>query len=451
MALSVYNTLTRKKEQFKPIKGRNVKLFVCGVTPYNYAHIGHGKTYIQFDVIVRYLRYRKYKVFYLQNITDIDDKIIGRAKQEGKTLKEVADFYLNSYHEDMQALGNTSVDKYAKATDYIPEIISQVQRLIKKGYAYKISDGYYFDLSKDKDYGKLAGRTSSDAEDAVSRVDENDEKRNKGDFCLWKFYREGDPYWETEFGKGRPGWHIEDTAITEKELGVQYDVHGGARDLIFPHHEAEIAQMESISGKKPLVKYWLHTEFLTIKKTKMSKSLGNIIPIREILKQYDPKVLRYFYLASHYRSPISFDYDALEHARNALQRLNDFMQSVKDGKDTYPASLLTKTKAAFIKAMDDDFDTPKALAIIFDFMREVNKKGGGRKAYNLMKEFDSIFNILTLEGIAITPELKELLQKREAARQKKDFRAADAIRNQIRKKGYLVEDSDNGPVLKKQN
>ncbi len=447
MVIKVYNTLTRKKELFKPIKGKNVKLFVCGPTVYDYSHIGHAKTYTQFDVIVRYLRYKKYKIFYLQNVTDIDDKIINRAKEESKTWKEIAYFYLKAYYEDMKALGINSVNKYARATDYIARIISQVQRLVKKGYAYKISDGYYFDLKKFKNYGKLAGRTYLDADDAVSRIDENLEKRNKGDFCLWKFYKQGDPFWDSPLGKGRPGWHIEDTAITEKEFGVQYDMHGGARDLIFPHHEAEIAQMESISRKK-LVKYWIHTEFLTVSKEKMSKSLGNIIPIREVLKKYDARVLRYLYISSHYRSLINFDDELLEQSKNSLQRLNDFMFSVKNGKDKYNLGLIRKTRERFIRAMDDDFDTPKALSVIFDFVREVNKKGGGKKAYNLVLEFNEIFGILNFEEAKISKEIEALIRKREEARKRKDFKLADSIRTGLRSKGIIVEDTDKGSVWK---
>jgi cysteinyl-tRNA synthetase len=253
MVLKIYNTLTRKKEVFEPIHKGKVNLFVCGPTVYDYAHIGNAKTYTQFDMIAKYL-------------TDIDDKIIKRAEENSEDWKELSRRYEKIYKEDMESLGIDSVNKYARATDYIKEIVSQVQRLIKKGFAYKISDGWYFDLSKDKDYGKLAGRTSLDSEDSVSRIDENKGKRNAGDFCLWKFSKPGEPVWKSELGDGRPGWHIEDTSITEKEFGVQYDIHGGATDLIFPHHEAEIAQMESISGKKPLVRYWLHTGFLNMNK-----------------------------------------------------------------------------------------------------------------------------------------------------------------------------------------
>lgn len=244
--------------------------------------------------------------------------------------------------------------------------------------------------------------------------------------------------------KGRPGWHIEDTAITESEFGQQYDVHGGARDLIFPHHEAEIAQMESISGKKPFVRYWLHTEFLNINKAKMSKSLGNILSIKEVLKNYDAKVLRYFYASSHYRTAIYFDFEQLEQAKNSLQRLNDFMLSVKNSEDKFDLKLIEATRDKFIKAMDDDFDTPKAFAVIFDFVREVNKNGGGKKAYDLMLEFDSIFNVLSTEQIKLEPELQKLIDEREKARTEKDFAKADEIRKELKDKGIILEDIKEG-------
>jgi len=447
--LKIYSTLTRKKEEFKPLKGNKVNLFVCGITPYDYAHIGHAKTYIQFDIIVKYLRYKKYKVFYLQNITDIDDKIINRAKELNMPFDKLAREYEKCYYEDMKSLGVNSVDKYARATDFIKDIVSQIERLMKKGFAYKISDGIYFDLTKFKDYGELSGRTTSSGEDAVSRIDENIEKKNKGDFCLWKYSKESEPSWETELKKGRPGWHIEDTAITEKEFGPQYDIHGGAKDLIFPHHEAEIAQMESISGKKPLVKYWLHTGFLNVSGQKMSKSLGNFFTIRDILKKYNAKTLRFLFIQTHYRSAIDFSESSLESAKNSLERLNDFMMKLKTGKDNLPDSYLKKVKENFIKAMDDDFDTPKALAVIFNLVKEANTKGGGKKAYSLMLEFDKIFNILDYEGIKMPSDLKELLKKREEARKNKDYKKADILRDKIKQKGYIIEDSDKGLLLKK--
>jgi len=447
--LKLYNTLTRKKENFKPIKDKKVNFFVCGPTTYAYSHIGHAKTYIQFDMIVKYLRYLEYNVFYLQNITDIDDKIIQRAKEEKISPLKLAKKYEKEYKKDMKSLSINSVSKYARATDYIKEIESQVSRLVKKNIAYKTSDGYYFDLKRFSDYGKLAKRTYEEAEDAVSRIDENKEKRNKGDFCLWKFYKKGEPYWKSNLQNGRPGWHIEDTAITEKEFGSQYDIHGGAVDLIFPHHEAEIAQMESISGKKPLVKYWLHTAFLTINKEKMSKSKKNFITIRDALEKYDGKVIRYFFISNHYRTPINFSYEILEQSKNALERINNFVTHLKNSKYKDDLVLIEKTKEDFLKAMNDDFNTPQAFAGIFDFMKEINKKGGGKKSYNLMLEFDKIFNIFTIEKPSISDKLNKLVEEREKARKEKDYKEADKIREQIKKQGYLVEDSPEGPKLKK--
>ena len=451
MTLKLYNTLTRKKEEFKPGKGKNVKLFVCGITPYDYAHIGHAKTYVQFDIIVKYLRYSGYKVTYLQNVTDIDDKIIQRAEESKQKPKDLARDFEKEYHKDMEALGVTSVDKFGRATDHIKEIMNQVKALMDKGFAYIIEDdGVYFDLSKFSEYGKLSGKKSTEAEDAVSRIDDSDKKRNKGDFCLWKKSKENEPKWKDPwFNGGRPGWHIEDTAISEKYLGQQYDIHGGARDLIFPHHEAEIAQQESASGKKPFVKYWLHTGFLNVKGQKMAKSLGNFITIREALKKYDANVLRFYYLSAHYRSPIDFSEELLEQAKNSLERLNDFVRKVKGSKEKDDAKLIEKTKNEFLKYMDDDFDTPKALAVIFDFVKEVYKKGGSKKSYELMLDFNTIFNVLETEEEKIPTEIKKLIKERDKARKEKDYEKADKIREEIKNKGYILEDTEKGTVVKK--
>ena len=462
MALKLYNTLTRKKETFKPIKDKRVNLFVCGITPYDYAHIGHAKTYVQFDVIAKYLRYKGYNVFYLQNVTDIDDKIIQRAKEKKVKPIDLARNFEKEYQKDMKELGVDSVNKFARATDHIKEIINQVKILMDKGYAYGIeNDGIYFNLGKFPEYGKLSGRKSTEAEDAVTRIDESVEKINKGDFCLWKKSKKDEPSWQDPwFNGGRPGWHIEDTAITEKEFGSQYDMHGGARDLIFPHHEAEIAQMEASSGKKPFVKYWLHTGFLNVKRQKMAKSRGNFITVKDALKKYDAKVLRFFYLSAHYRSPIDFSEESLEQAKNSLERLNDFIAKVKDRKekDARTSSginsvddekLIEKTKKEFQKYMDDDFDTPKALAVIFDFVKEANKKGGGKKSYELMLEFDKIFNVFTAEEAKLSPEIRKLVAEREEARKRKNFEKADKIREDLKKKGYVLEDLKNGVRVKR--
>jgi len=451
MALKIYNTLSRKKEVFKPLdkKGKKVNMFVCGPTVYDYAHIGHAKTYVQFDVIVKYLRYLGYNVFYLKNITDIDDKIILRASENKISPKELAEKYEKYFYEDMEKLGVNSVSKYAKATDYIKEIIDQVSKLIEKGYAYEIpNDGIYYDLRKFKDYGKLSRKKALEAEDAVSRIDDSINKRNKGDFCLWKFSKPGEPVWESPFGKGRPGWHIEDTAITEKNLGQQYDIHGGAKDLIFPHHEAEIAQMEAISGKK-LVKYWIHTGFLNVEEKKMSKSLGNFITIRDVLKKYDKYVLRLFYISTNYRGPINFSEKMLNQTKNSSERLREFMRKLKKSEKKDDLKLIKKTKDDFAKAMNDDFDTVKAMSVIFNFVRAVNKKGGGKKSYDLMMEFNKVFDILPDEEIKIPKELSKLVEGREEARRSKNWKLADEIREKIKNIGYSIDDTKEGVIVKK--
>lgn len=449
MALKLYNTLTRKKEVFKPRQGRRVNLFVCGPTVYDYMHIGHAKTYIQFDVIVKYLKFRGYRVFYLQNITDLDDKIIKKAKEEKTNPLKLTREFEKYYHQDEKKLGINSVNKYARATDYIKQITKQTKTLIKKGYAYKISDGYYYDIKKFKDYGKLSRRTALGAEDAVSRIDKSVGKKNKGDFCLWKFSKPDEPSWQTELNKGRPGWHIEDTAITEANFGPQYDIHGGARDLIFPHHEAEIAQMEAISGKKPMVKYWLHTGFLNVRGQKMGKSLKNFITIREVLKKYNPKTLRFFYLTSNYRSPINFNEKTLEKAKNSLERLNDFVQKTRTNEKDDP-KLVKQTKERFIQAMDNDFDTVKALATIFEFVKKSYKKNvGGEKTYNFFKELDKIFGILDLKKQPVPQKVITLAKKREKLREQKNWSEADQIRQKINNLGFEIEDTDQGQMIKK--
>jgi cysteinyl-tRNA synthetase len=292
--IKVYNTLSGKKELLKPLKGKKINLFVCGPTVYGFMHIGNARTAIIFDCFAKYLKSQGYDVFYLQNITDIDDKIIQRAREKGVPVKDLAEAFLKEYLKDMTALHVNSVKKYAKATSYIKQIIDQIKRLQTKGFAYTLDDGIYFDISKVKDYGKLSHRTALQAEDSVSRIDYSKNKKNRGDFALWKFESPDEPSWPAPFGAGRPGWHIEDTAITEKFFGAQYDIHGGGRDLIFPHHEAEITQMEAVSGKKPMAAYWMHAGFLTMNGQKMSKSLDNFITISDFLNRYPYQQLRFW-------------------------------------------------------------------------------------------------------------------------------------------------------------
>lgn len=464
MALKVYNTLTRKKEVFKPLKDRKINLFVCGPTVYDYAHLGHARTYIAFDVIVKYLRHIGYDAFYLQNITDIDDKIINRAKEKGISWKELAKKYEKEYKNDMKSLGVNAVSKYARATEHIKEIISQVERLLNKGFAYEIDDGIYFDVSKFRDYGKLSGRTAIQAEDAVSRIDDSVQKRNRADFCLWKFWsgKDYEPKWKSPWGYGRPGWHIEDTAITEKYFGPQYDIHGGARDLIFPHHEAEIAQMEAISGKKPLVRYWLHTGFLTVRGEKMSKSLGNFITIKNFLKTYPPRILRFLVLKTHYRSPIDYSEKIIEQTEKELERIDEFVNKIqnakcKNQKDDLKLNV-AKFKKEFEKAMEDDFNTPRAIAVIFELIKAVNPildkeqltKDEAKQILQFLESVDQIFGfIFKKEKIKIPKIVQELVKKREKLRKQKKWEEADRIREEIEKMGYEVQDTIEGTKIKR--
>lgn len=443
-----------------------MEMFVCGPTVYDLSHLGHARTYIFFDMVAKYLRYLGYKVFYLQNITDVDDKIIERAKRENLPWREISKKFKKEYFKDIKALGITSVNKYAPATKYIKEIQSQVRRLLEKGYAYEIEgEGIYYDISKFKDYGRLSRRTVLQAEDAISRVDEAVKKKNKGDFALWKYSKPGEPAWPSPWGRGRPGWHIEDTAITEKHFGPQYDLHGGARDLIFPHHEAEISQMEAISGKKPLVKYWLHPGFLTVKGRKMAKSLGNFITIRDFLKDNQARLLRLLVLKSHYRSSIDYNYKLVWQTRRELERIDEFTDKLKSQitnhkPQTKPKFQILKFQKRFEKAMEDDFNTPKAMAVIFNLLKKTNQmidknvltRKEAREILSFLKDTDRFFHFIfwgKRKKAALPQKIHKLIQERESARLSKDWQKADKIRKKIQQLGYQIEDTKEGPRLKK--
>ncbi|MCL4398148.1 cysteine--tRNA ligase [Patescibacteria group bacterium] len=432
--MKIYNTLTRKVEELKPISDRKINMFVCGPTVYDYAHIGNARTYINFDFFVKYLRFRGFDVFYLQNITDIDDKIIARSKERMISWETLAKEYEEKYYEDMAALGVTAVAEYARATDYIPQIVRQVKILLEKGYAYKTSDGVYYDIFKFADYGKLSGRTEADQNAGVSRIDESLDKKNKNDFALWKFSRPDEPSWETELGRGRPGWHIEDTAITEAHFGSQYDIHGAAVDLMFPHHEAEIAQMEAISGKKPLAKYWMHAAFLNMNSQKMSKSKGNFTTAREATQKWGVRLLRFFFISSHYRTVLDYSEASLEQAKGALERLDGFILKIDKTKEDDISQLKTEVLAA----LDNDFDTPKALAVLFDYIRD-NRDKAGKNAYAFLQELNAVFGFLIFEK-EVPEEIQKLINKREALRKEKKYAEADKLREEIEAKGYKIED-----------
>ncbi len=457
--LRIYNTLSRKKEAFKPRKGKKVSLFVCGPTVYDYSHIGHARTYIVFDMIVKYLREKGFNVSYLQNITDIDDKIIKRAEEKKTTPLKLAREFEKEYLKDMKSLKIDSVTKYARATEHIKEIISQVKRLLKKGYAYRIEDGIYYDIKKFKNYGKLSRRTVVQAEDGVSRIDESKGKKNKGDFCLWKFSKRGEPKWKSPWEDGRPGWHIEDTAITEKHFGSQYDVHGGAKDLIFPHHEAEIAQMEAISGKKPLVNYWIHSGFLTVKGQKMAKSLGNFITIRDFLEENPVRLLRLLILKSLYRSPVDYNEKLLIQTKKELERIDEFISKLKMTEAGPPSIKLKEVSSrSFEAAMEDDFNTPKAIAAIFSLINKGNSliaknklsKSEAKEILQFLKKVDKVFNFIFLEKPKekIPKGILKLVEERETQRKNKEWEGADKTRNKIKKLGYLVEDTKEGTKIK---
>ncbi len=462
----ILNTLTGRKEEFEPINEKNIGLFVCGPTVYDYSHIGHARTYVIFDVIAKYLRYKGYKVKFVMNITDVDDRIIDRAKEESKSWKEVAEFYEKAFMKDINALKIDSVDKFARAADHIKEIIEQVNILIEKGYAYKTEDGVYFDISRFEDYGRLAKRTVQQAEDGISRIDESVNKRNKGDFALWRLSKEDEPAWPSPWGNGRPGWHIEDTAISEKYLGQQYEIHCGAQDLIFPHHEAEIAQQESASGKKPFVKYWLHSGFVTINGQKMSKSLKNFITIQDVLKEYSPEALRFLVVSAYYRSPIDYKEDLIKQSEAAIQRFHELVGKLEMLKKSGPKDekvefdeIIKNTKIEFENKMDDDFNTPEVLAVLFNFIRVANTlikdntmdKKSADKAIKFLKELDEILGILPQGQLLIPEEIFSLVQKREELRHEKIWLEADKIRDDIQSRGFSVEDTQYGSLVRPHN
>ena len=400
--MKLHNTLSGSLEEFKPMNQALVNMFVCGPTVYDFPHIGNAKTYTQFDIVARTLRYLGFELNYVVNITDIDDKIIARAKERNIAPEELAQEFEKVYIEDMKSLNNISVSKYARAHDYISQIVSQVERLVEKGFAYKISDGYYFDTEGFKDYGKLSGRDTLKPDDSVSRIDENPEKKNPRDFCLWKFKKkEDEPSWPSSLGEGRPGWHIEDTAITETEFGPQYDIHGGAVDLIFPHHEAEIAQMEAVSGLKPFVKYWLHGGFLNVDSQKMSKSKNNFYTIRDVFERgFSPLALRYLFLLSHYRTPVNFTWEALEAANNAFEKLKRFVEGYTSpnpllaqggGRDVSPGEVNQEYKNKFVEKLENDLNTPKALAVLWMLVKDKDISPENKLATIL--DFDKVLGL----------------------------------------------------------
>ena len=480
--MRLYNTLSGKKEDFVPVVPGQVRMYVCGITVYDHCHIGHARSAIVFDIMRRYLVYRGYKVTFVKNFTDIDDKIINRAKQEGISWHEVSKKYIEEYYRDMEQLGVGKADIEPKATEHIQEIIDITRGLIDKGYAYAVNGDVYFQVEKFADYGKLSKREIDDMI-AGARVDVNEKKKHPMDFALWKASKEGEPAWDSPWGPGRPGWHIECSAMSQKHLGDTFDIHGGGADLAFPHHENEIAQSEAYTGK-PFARYWVHNGFITVDKEKMSKSLGNFFTIKEILDKFEAEVVRFFLLSTHYRSPIEFSDEQLREAEISIDRyyatsarIRDFLaqdyakEKAAADEQTFE-ELLGKFMERLSGAMDDDFNTALAIGHIFELIRGLNKfldgKPSGtkamaltRKAEDALKEAGGILNIFTRTPEAWNraimrykcPTITEgfilnKIQERQKAREQKDWGMADAIRKELDEKGVVLEDKKEGTFWK---
>lgn len=440
--LTLYNTLTRKKEEFKPLQKGKASMYSCGPTAYNYAHIGNLRTYVFNDILKRALEFSGYKVEHVMNVTDVDDKTIKASQKEKISLKELTRKYEKIFFDDLDKLNIIKPNHILRATESINDMVKLIKILMEKGYAYKTSDGIYFSISKFKDYGKLAQLEKIKKTKERIKGDEYD-KENARDFALWKFYtkEDGDVFWNTEIGKGRPGWHIECSAMSMKILGKTIDIHIGATDLIFPHHTNEIAQSEAATGKQ-FVKYWLHGGFLTMKEGKMSKSLGNVLYLKDLLeKNFLPLHYRYLCMTTHYRSPLLFSMENLESAKNSYERLKNIISEIKNDNKTNKKYL-----DEFEKAINDDLDMPKSLSILWNLIRDEKAEG----KINTIKKMDRVFglDLMKKEKIDIPSEVKKLAEEREKARQNKDWKKSDELRNKIKKLGYIVEDSEEGYKLK---
>lgn len=471
MSLKIYNTLTRKKEEFVPLKKGEVRMYVCGPTVYNYIHIGNARPFIIFEVVRRFLKYKGYRVKYIQNFTDIDDKMINNAKELKIKVSELAEKFIQEYFIDADSLNIERADVHPRATENIKEIIKLVKGLEEKGYAYEIDGDVFFDVSKFKDYGKLSGQNIEELKDGA-RVKIDERKKEAIDFALWKRAKEGEPSWQSPWGQGRPGWHIECSAMSMKYLGKTFDIHAGGSDLVFPHHENEIAQSEAYTNQQ-FVRYWMHNGYLCLNNQKMSKSLGNIMKVRDICQKYKGEVIRYFILSAHYRSPLNFSEEQLQQAERSLQRLGNAIFNVKHllkqnkfrkSKDKDDESILEKRRESeqkFIEAMDDDFNTPVALSQLFGFSREINiyLNSPGLKNEEVIEETLKFYQELAGKILGILEdfdreesfeqEIEKLIKEREKAREERNWVESDRIRNKLHEKGILLEDTPIGVRWKK--
>jgi len=466
MAIRFFNTLTRRREVFKPLKKKEVKMFVCGLTVHDYMHLGHARTYAFYDTLLRFLRYLGYKVTYIQNVTDVghlldtgEDRMIRKARLEKKHPSEIADFFLKHELEMFDRLKFARPDLMPRATEHINEIIEQVKKILENGYAYVVKGSVYFDVSKFKDYGKLSRRKPEELIPGA-RVEVREEKEDPADFALWiKAPAEHIMKWNSPWSMGYPGWHIEDTAIAMKYFGPQYDIHGGAIELVFPHHEAEIAQAEATTGVKPYIKYWIHAGLLTINKERMGRSMGNMVRIVDTLEKYSPETLRLWIASTHYRKPLDYNEKDLEVTKNKGEKIASTLQRIKESIDK-PASAkpvfskqLDTLKKLFFDAMKNDMNTPLALTYFFKLISLINKqidegkfsKKDLQKAEEIIRELGGFFQIIPeLREEELPKEIAELIKEREEARKKRDWAKADSIREQIRKLGYVLEDTSDG-------
>ncbi|MGN0733555.1 MAG: cysteine--tRNA ligase [Emergencia sp.] len=466
--MKIYNTLTRKKEEFVPIKEGEVSIYVCGPTVYNYFHIGNARPFVVFDTLRKYMEYRGYKVKFVQNFTDVDDKIINRAREEGITATEVSEKYIEEYYKDAAALNVRKADVHPKVSEHIPDIIDFVKTLIDKGYAYEADGDVYFATRKFDEYGKLSRQNIDDLE-AGARIAIGEVKKDPLDFALWKARKTEDEIaWESPWGMGRPGWHIECSAMSKKHLGETIDIHAGGQDLQFPHHENEIAQSECCNGV-PFAHYWMHNEYININGIKMSKSLGNFKTVRDLLSVYDGEVLRFLILSGHYRNPIDFGEEIIEQSKNGLARLANCKQNLeflaKEGTegsmtDTEKEALAgyDKHRQAFIEAMDDDLNTADGISAIFELVTSINTavKDGATKEFakaslDTLMEFADVVGLLqTKDEDGIDPEIQKLVDERQEARKAKNFARADEIRDILKEKGITLKDTPQGVQIIKE-
>ena len=476
MTIKVYNTLSGKKEIFEPVEPNRVRMYVCGPTVYDSSHIGHARSVVVFDVIARYLKIKEFELIYVRNFTDIDDKIINRAKELGVTTQEISEKYIREFHMDMKALNVELPTIEPKATEHIKEIIKLVEVLIKKGSAYQVDGDVYFSVESFKDYGKLSGRKIEDMM-AGARIKIDNRKRSPFDFALWKSSKPDEPFWDSPWGKGRPGWHIECSAMSMKYFGSTFDIHGGGKDLIFPHHENEIAQSEAASGKL-FVKYWIHNGFVNINHEKMSKSLGNFLMIKDIIKTYHPEAIRLFLLSKHYRSPIDFTDKALNEAVSGLDKIYSLLDRIEKNIEITTDCREIKESGdvwkRFTVAMDDDFNSARGIGVLFEAVREANRLIDKKDFTNdILKKIKSTYadiikigsvlgiignspasyfsekKDLGIEITSVNPAvIDKMIQERTAARKAKDWAVADKIRKQLAQMNITIEDSSDGTIWK---